>query len=263
MLSSYVELHWMPVLVVAGAIAGAINSVAGGGSLLTLPAMIFLGIPGPIANGTNRIGIATQCLAAHRSFVRLGVKREGVARRLVLPTTIGTIVGAYAASHISTERFNLALGVILVAMAFVVMVDKERWLRTPAQVVENAVQHMDWRHTLLFLGLGLYGGFLQAGVGIFFLAALVLGCGLDVVRANAVKALVMFVYTAFAVGLFAYYGKIDWAAGIALAIGQAIGGTVGARLAVAKGAGWIRVLLILMVLASAAKLILGEVYSRG
>jgi uncharacterized membrane protein YfcA len=118
---------------------------------------------------------------------------------------------------------------------------------------------MEGRPTLfqlvIFFFIGVYGGFIQAGVGIFLLAGLVLGVGYDLVRANAVKVGIVLFFTIFSIGVFISKGHVNWLIGLVLAIGNMLGAWFGARVAAEKGAVWVRRLLIAVVTISAAKLL--------
>lgn len=245
------DWYLYPILALGGLFAGAINTIAGGGSLITLPLMIFAGVPGTVANGTNRIGVAVQSLFAVATFRGLGVGVEGLGPRLLVPGAIGTVIGAGIAVAIDERVFRLVLGLVMLVMGAFLAIDKRRWLR-PEAGEPRAVGPLMW---LGFVGIGIYAGFLQAGVGLFLIATLVLGLRLDLVRANAVKVWVVFGYTVVALAVFAWGNLIDLEVGLVVAAGQAVGGWLGARLTVLKGSGWVRAVLVCVVVVSGAELL--------
>ncbi len=247
-------------LVAAGFAAGFVNTLAGSGSLITLPLLIFLGLPAPVANGTNRVAILLQNVVAVASFRRRG-HFEG-RRLLVLaaPAVVGALVGARIAVGLDEEAMRRTIGLLMLAMGVVVLLRPRRWIEGHA---ERAARRPGAAQLGLFFLIGVYGGFIQAGVGIFLLAALVLGSGLDLVRANAAKVAIVLAFTVFALAVFVRHGQVDWTVGLVLAAGNMLGAWTAARLAVTRGAELVRWVLVAVVLASGAILVgLGELVRR-
>ncbi len=246
-------MEWYLYLAVVGAgfAAGFINTVAGSGSLITLPLLIFLGLPATVANGTNRVAILLQNVVGVASFRQQRVLdwRTGVI--LSIPAVIGSLIGAQIAVELDETLMRHAIGVLMVLMVIVLIVRPSRWLTgRPELVGRPGVMQL-----IVMFGIGVYGGFLQAGVGVFILAGLVLSVGYDLVRANAVKVLIVLAYTPFALAIFIYNDQVHWEAGLTLAVGNMLGALVASRMAVKRGAGFVRVLLIGVVLVAAAELL--------
>jgi uncharacterized membrane protein YfcA len=241
-----------PLVILAGFIAGFINTLAGSGSLVTLPLLIFMGLPANVANGTNRIGILLQNVVGVGSFG----KNEALDVRgmlwLGIPAAIGSVIGAQIAVNLDETLMERTIGVIMVVMLFIILLRPKRWL-------QGTLTKMEGRPTVLqfviFFFIGVYGGFIQAGVGIFLLAGLVIGAGYDLVRANAVKVGIVLFFTIFALAVFIKNSQVDFQVGFILAIGSMLGAWVGAKVAVEKGAVWVRRLLILVIIVSAANLL--------
>lgn len=249
------------LLVVGGLFAGAINTLAGGGSLITLPLMLFLGMPAALANGTNRVAILAQNVAATASFRAGGVRVGRLSLWLLGPAALGTVIGAFVAIDIDERLFRRVLGIVMLLFAVWVLFDKKSFARDAGQAPDR--RPGAW-HLLAFFALGIYGGFLQAGIGVLIIAALVGGMGLDLVRANAVKVSVVLGYTAVALAIFWAHRKVDALAGLALAAGHAAGGVLGARLTVKKGSPFVRAVLIAVVVASSVKLLgIADLVMRG
>ena len=246
-------LFWqLPVLFFAGILAGVLNVLAGGGSLLTLPLLIFMGLPSSIANGTNRVAIFCQNLFAIQGFRKRGYFPKDLVLLCTPPALIGSWFGARLAISMDDLLFKRVLGIIMIGVLIFTIVDPMKKLG------RDAVRLGPWRKALLcfsFFFVGIYGGFVQAGVGFIIIAALLVH-GMDLVRINAVKVFVVFVYTAIALGVFVYHGQVNYALGIGLAAGNSIGGMLGPRLAVAKGHDWIRKVVNAAVLVFALKLLL-------
>jgi len=247
-------LAWYLYLAViaAGFVAGFINTLAGSGSLVTLPLLIFLGLPANVANGTNRVAIVLQNVVGVSSFHRQRALELHGGLMLAAPAVVGSLVGAQIAVNLDELMMRRTIGVLMVAMLAVIFVRPKRWLEGRPGA---AHQSLNWRQLLIFFAIGVYGGFIQAGVGIFLLAGLVLGAGYDLVRANAVKVLIVLLFTLFALAVFVVNGQVQWGMGLILAVGNMLGAWVAARMAVKRGAAFIRWLLITVTVVSAANLL--------
>ena len=233
------------LLAVAGFVTSVLNVIAGGGSFLTLPLLIFLGLPAADANGTNRLGVLAQTISAVWGFHRARVLDWRFGALTATPAVVGSIVGAWASLQVGELAFRRVLATLMLAMTFVTLVDpRPRRARRPLP---------PWLLALLFLGLGFYGGFIQAGIG-FLLLAVTTWAGLDLVRGNALKVLSVFVVTVVAALVFAFEGRIRWDDGLALAAGSFVGGMVGVRLTVKRGERFIRVVVVTALVAFAVRL---------
>ena len=245
-------MEWYLILAVIGVgfLAGFINTVAGSGSLLTLPLLMFLGLPANVANGTNRIAILLQNIVGITSFRQQKVLsfREGL--RIGIPAAIGSILGARIAVNLNDEIMGRTIGGLLILMFFLVMLKPEKWMGKQGQPSLSR-----WLEVVIFFVIGIYGGFIQAGVGFFLLAGLVLGSGLELVRANAVKVFIVFLYTPFALAVFIIHQQVDYKLGLILAAGNMIGAFAGSRLAVKWGAKVVRYFLLVALAFASLKLV--------
>ena len=244
--------HLYLAVVAAGFAAGFINTLAGSGSLVTLPLLIFLGLPPTVANGTNRVGILLQNVVGVTAFRQQRVLQWRAGLFLAIPAVLGSLVGAQIAVNLDEEMMRRAIGAVMVAMLFIILLRPNRWLQGHSQAVPERPTALQ---VLIFFAIGIYGGFIQAGVGIFLLAGLVLGAGYDLVRANAIKVLIILCFTISALGVFLLNGQVDWGIGLLLALGNMTGARVAARMAVQRGAVFIRWLLIAVVVVSALDLL--------
>lgn len=242
------------LVVIAGILAGVINTLAGSGSLITLPALIFLGLPANVANGTNRVGVVLQNLVAGASFKRSGSLDLRGALLLSIPSVIGSIIGAQVAVNLDERMMRQVIGAVMIVMLAVMVLRPERWLLGKLQNLPKAGFNLKQAASMFVIGL--YGGFIQAGVGIFLLAALVLSIGYDLVRANAVKVVTILVFTFSSLLVFANNAQVDWVAGLVLGLGNMIGAGWAARMAATKGAAWVRWVVLATVALSAAYLLL-------
>lgn len=239
------------ILIILGFAAGFINIFAGGGSMLVVPFLIFLGLPANIANATNRIAILLQNTVSVFTFQQKKILNLRTDYKLLFPVLLGSIAGAFAAVDIQKEILEKIIGGLLIVMFFMIWINPNAWIRANAEKAHN--KHPFLRF-LIFFAIGFYGGFIQIGVGFFLLAGLVLGCGFDLLKANAVKIFLVLSYTVIALIIFIFYDLIDWKAGLILACGNMGGAWIGTRLSIKWGATYIRYILLAALLLVALKL---------
>ena len=238
---------WDAMLLLGGGLAaGVINTMAGGGSALTVPLLVLAGVPGNQANGSNRVGVLTASAAAAASFRKDGVDGLQKAKAILVPTVFGSLVGSFGISQIADETFETVFGYLLIPIIILTIfkpkpaVDTDPWT-TPVTVG-------------VFFLIGCYGGAFQAGVGLVLLAALT-RAGFDLVTANSVKVLINLVVTVFALPVFILQGNVVWLPALVLAAGFMAGGWFGAKLAVKGGEKLVRVFMIGAALYLAGRLI--------
>lgn len=246
------EWFFYPAVIAAGFAAGFINTLAGSGSLITLPLLIFLGLPANIANGTNRVAILLQNVVGVGSFRSQKVLDVRGGLMLALPAVVGAVIGAQIAVNLDEFIIRRTVGILMVIMFFVVLIKPRRWLEGKTGDEKGFSLMLK---ILAFFLIGVYGGFIQAGVGIFLLAALVLGAGYDLVRANAVKLLIVLCFTIFALIIFMLNGQVEWKTGVVLALGNMAGAWIASRMAVKRGAKFVRWFLLAVLLVSGSILL--------
>ena len=234
-----------------GTMAGFINVMAGGGSSLTLPALIFLGLDGAMANGTNRVAIMLQNFFAVLSFRKRKFHQYRRSFQLTLMTLPGAIIGALLAVNMTDVWFKKILSIVLIgiviSMFFPAM--KKKVSGTSAEGIKS------WVIYPVMFGIGLYGGFIQAGVGFLFMAALYHILKLDLVHVNMHKVFIVMVYTIPALCIFVFTGNVNWILGLCLAAGNSFGAWWGAHFAVKGGEKTIRYILAVAILIMALKLL--------
>jgi uncharacterized membrane protein YfcA len=237
------------LVVGAGLVAGFFNAVAGGGSLLTLPLLIFLGMPAPLANGTNRVALLLQNIVAVGGYARGGARHFHAGFLLALPSLVGAVVGSSLAVEVDDETLRRIIGVVLIVVGIYVLLSPDRWIRVTPTAKPLLLG-------VVFFFAGVYGGFIQAGVGFFILTALILWGGYDLVHGNAVKVLIILLYTVPALIVFTLNGQVDYPTGLLLGLGNMSGAWIGANIGVKKGARWIRVILLIAILLAALRLLI-------
>lgn len=234
-----------------GILIGLINTLAGSGTAVSYAVFMALGMPPAFANGTVRIGVVPQTLAATITFYRKNKLELKKAWAVAIPITIGSIAGAEIAVNINQEVFKKIIGAAMVLMIFFIFYKPERWVKGKEQGERKPVK---WWHYLVYFFVGLYGGFVHIGVGIFLLSSLVLVSGFDLVRANSLKVFVVLVYTPFALAVFVLNGEICWAVGLLSAVGNTLGGIIASNFAVKHGAKPLRWILIIVIMVFTAHL---------
>lgn len=240
------------VLFGVGLLAGVVNSLAGGGSLLTLPALMFLGLPAGVANGTNRVAVLLQSLVATRRYAAEGILETSLGWRILVPAGLGSSLGAWASVDLDDDLFRQIIGMTMLLMVGLMWLKPKQWLEGRQG---DTPPHLWWSGPLCFFVIGLYAGFLQAGVGVFLLAGLVLLYGQDLLQANALKVMLVAGFTLPPLAIFIAVDQVRWGPGLVLALGSMIGADLGARLSIAGGAALIRWAVLVMVALSASKLL--------
>ncbi len=243
-------MHYLIYVAVyaVGIVAGFMNVLAGGGSMLTLPMLTFLGLNVGVANGTNRVAILLQNIVAAERFKK---KKVNVLKRsliLAIPATLGAVLGSNLAVHMNQDLFKKVIGVLFMIMAIFLVWKPRVW--------EKGVglpKRWRWLVYPLFFCVGIYGGFIQAGVGFLFIISLVFAEGMDIIKTNAAKVTIVAVYTVASLAIFVVNGKVAWLAGLTLAAGNVTGAIFGTHFAVLKGAKWVRYVLFVAVIASVVK----------
>ena len=239
------------ILVVVGFFAGVINTLAGGGSLFTLPVLIFLGLPPNVANGTNRIAIVIQSL-----FGTIGYKSKGISTfpfniYLGISASLGSVIGAQIAIDLDGQMFNRILAIILIFIGILILVNAKN-------ITHNLPERLTGKYLFFgilgFFFIGIYGGFINAGIGIVIMLFLNRFNRLNLVKTNAAKTAIVFIYSAVALSLFAYNDAVNWSLGLLMAIGTSFGAFWASRWSVKKGDQTIRWAMLFTIGIMAVKL---------
>lgn len=237
----------LALLLVAGLAAGCINVIAGGGSFLTLPILIFVGLPPTMANGTNRVAILLQNVGAVWGFQRHRVVEWRLTGKTALPAAVGAGLGSWLALEVGDDNFRRILAILMLVVTTLTLIpghDEE---------IRPRRHRAGWTLFAAFFLIGIYGGFVQAGVGFFILAGTT-WAGLDLVRGNALKVLAILAFSLVSLPIFALAGQVDWVAGLTLAVGNVCGGLVGVKLSVDRGQRFIRRIVAIAIVVFAIRL---------
>ncbi len=239
------------ILILAGIAVGFINTIAGGGSAISLSVLILLGLPAGVANGTNRIAILIQNIGASLNYKRLKVLESKKGLFLALPAIIGAVVGSWIAVDINEVLMRRVIGILLLVVLVVMILNPKKWLEGK----ESEEIRLHWWHYVIFFFIGIYGGFIHVGVGYALLTGIVLAVGYDLVRANAMKVLIILLWTPLSLLMFYYNHEVNLIYGLVMGIGNLIGALIASQLSVKKGAGFVRILIIIITLAMSAYLL--------
>ena len=239
-------MSWVEItlLIVSGIFVGFINTLAGGGTIISISLFMLMGLPANMANGTNRIAVILQNITSVTEFKRKKVLDFKKGTSLAIPTILGAILGAQVASDINEAIFEKALAVVMIIMVYFILVKPSKWLKGQQELMKKKAS---WWQYLLFFLIGIYGGFVQVGVGYFLLAGIVLGAGFDLVKANAIKVWIVLLYTVFALLIFIMNEQVRWDYGLVHAIGNIIGAYIASHFAVAWGANFVRWVMIVII----------------
>jgi len=248
------EILDVGLILVTGIAAGFMNTLGGGGSLLTLPMLIFLGSPAAVANGTNRIALMAQNIVGVSNFRRKGFFYPKLGIILAIPAVFGSLLGARFAISVPEELFQKILAVIMIVVLILILTRPEKKFLKEIEG-ENLSTARLVVSIFVFFGVGLYGGFINAGVGFVIIVALTLITGMSLVKINSLKLFIVLIYISSSLVVFIIHGKVDWILGLTLAIGNALGAYLGSNFAVSKGDKWIRVFIVIAILSMSAKLL--------
>jgi len=240
------ELTWLSVtiLIGSGIIAGFVNTLAGGGTVVSFSAFMFLGLPPMVANGTVRLSVIFQNATSVAYFQKNKLIDWRKVLQLGIPMVLGSIVGAMIAGFISNEWFRYIFAGVIVLFGFSMLFNPDKYIHERTDLVNRKMSLLQY---LLYFLLGIYGGFIHAGIGYVLLAVLVLSNGYNLFNANVLKNVLVLLYVPFSLIIFAWQGNVAWSFGLIHAIGNVIGAGLAARLAIKKGASFIRYIVLVLI----------------
>ncbi len=241
------------LILVTGTAAGFINSVAGGGSLLSLPLLITLGYPSAVANGTNRIAIIIQDIIAVANFKKKGYGNFKISFKLGIPAIIGAVIGSNIAISIPDSVFNTVLGIVMVVMLIIIIFNpQKKFMKNKKAIGKNFNKILGYS---IFFFIGLYGGFIQAGVGFLIITALAFLTGSDLVEISSIKVFIVAMYLIPSLLIFIINGKIELLTGLILAAGNGLGAWIGTSLAVKNGEKMVKAVIFIAIIFMAGNLL--------
>ena len=238
------------LIIAVGFVAGFVNTVAGGGSLLTLPILIFLGLPPAIANASNRVAIFLQNIFGIMGFRSKGVSAFPFSLYLGIIALFGAIIGAKISVELDEALFNRVIAIVMVMVLLLIIFNPIK--------TTSGKERMDLKRQIisyvLFFFIGIYGGFIQAGTGFLVIAVLNGLNHFSLAKTNSAKVMVIMTFNVAALAVFLYEDVINWQYGLTLAIGNSSGAWVSSRWSVKVGDVWVKRFLIVMVSILAVRL---------
>ena len=254
--ASHISLTWWSavVLAAAGILGGFVNTLAGGGSMITVPALMLLGMPADHANGTNRVGILLQSLTGIRGFNRSGKLEKGAILPMLIPTVSGAALGAISTTWFHPDVLKPVLLGAMIAIALVMLTFPD--VVTPPEGTRTYSLRERPSGFLMLFGAGIYGGFVQAGVGFILIAALAAGLRYDLVRTNALKVVCTALFSVVSLAVFIFTGQVEWVSGIILAVGMTVGAILSVRFAISVDQRLIKWILFVMVCLTSVSVLL-------
>ena len=240
------ELTWISIIILicSGIIVGFINTLAGGGTVVSMSVFMFLGLPPLMANGTNRIAIVFQNTTAVAYFQKNKLIDWPKILRLSLPLIMGSLTGALLAGYISNKWFQYIFAGVVIVFGISMLINPNRYINERTNLLNRNISL--WQYVIFFF-LGIYGGFVHVGIGYPFIAVLVLMFGYDLLKANVLKNVFVLCYVPFSLIIYIMQGNVCWSFGLVHAIGNVIGAGLAARLAIKKGAPFIRYILLILI----------------
>lgn len=248
-------MSWWQILALfpVGIVAGWLNVMAGGGSLLSIPAMLFFGMEGPTANGTNRISIIAQNMTAVSTFRRRGFSDFRLSLSLAAAASVGAVFGAHFGTRLDGPWFSRVVAIVMIAVLVLMAFGGEKRLAEDGRK-DGKAKNLVAGHLLMTVA-GIWGGFIQIGVGFIMMPILSRVMGLDLVRVNMHKVFIALVYSIVALAIFASRVELMWLAGLSLAAGNSVGGWLGAHFTVSRGEALVRRVFMLAIMALIVKLL--------
>ncbi len=246
------NIDWVVVtlLLVSGVVVGIINTLGGGGSVITMALYMAMGIPVAVANGTNRIAVVMQNFSATVAFMRKSMVDIKNSFLLGLPTIFGTIAGSLCAIDVSESTFKVCLSLVLAIILIYLILDRDK-VSTP----EGHKLKIRWWHYPIFFLVGFYGGYIYIGLGFLILAVTIWTMKLDIVTANVLKGCVIFISTPFALAVFMYKGQVDYDAGLIHGIGNILGAVLASHWAANWGVKFVKWFTLFIIVVSFVDLV--------
>lgn len=241
------DISIVVVLIISGLLVGFINTLAGGGTIISITLFMTLGLPPIVANGTNRIGIFLQTLTAVFFYQKNKILDIRNSLKYALPVVLGSIIGGNLAISINETIFNFFLIGILLFITGLIIFKPKIWIEGNPEKIIRPMTFLQW---IIFFVIGIYGGFIHVGIGYFLIAAIVLMCGYNLLKTNAIKNLIVLLYIPVSLIPFILNGQIRYDYGLIHAIGNVIGAYVASRWATKFGSKFIRYILITLLIVS-------------
>ncbi|OFY38795.1 MAG: hypothetical protein A2X18_08985 [Bacteroidetes bacterium GWF2_40_14] len=219
------------ILVLVGFVVGFINTLAGMATALSYVLFMAMGMPINVANGTSRVGVLSQFAVSTLIFKKKGYLDTKIGTKVGIPVAIGSIIGAQLVAVLNTQIVEIVMGILLPIMAISLMTDSKLSIKGNNGIKDNLTP----LKFIVFVVVGIYGGFTHAGVGILIIFGSIYFYGLDMLKANAIKQFAVLLYTPLALAVFILHGQVNWPVAFIYAVGNVCGAIVASRVAISWG----------------------------
>ena len=250
---NYIE--WL-FFILIGVVSGFMNTVASSGTAVTLPMMIFWGIDPLVANATNRLPVFVGFFTSVVNFSKSGKIPWKNSLLLAIPVGIGTAIGAIFVGSLPKEYTEIFVSIALLISLILILLNPRKFL-----VTKNiGIQPLDWRIILLMFGIGIWAGIIVLDSAIFVLFALVLFMRYDLIKANAIKSVLILTVGLVSIVIFLYSGKVDWTVGILLSLGSIFGSYAGSKFAMQESSRkWVFMIIKIIIAVELISLIIKSI----
>ncbi len=245
-----ISLAIIVILLISGLIVGFINTLAGGGSAISLTVFMALGLPVHVANGTNRIAILMQNLSSTATFFRKGMLEVGNGLRLGVPAIAGAILGAQIAATVDEHVFQICLAVVMASVLVFTLFGERLLHRSGA-----SVRRLRPLHYLVFFLIGIYCGYVFVGTGYMTLLATMGMLHMGIVRSNVIKNFIILLAIPFSLVVFILNGEVNYAYGLIHGAGNMVGAFLASHYAIGWGVKFLRWFMVAVVLVCLADVI--------
>ncbi len=239
------------ILLISGLFVGFINTLSAGGTVISVALYLALGLPANVANATNRINVLIQSFGTSYLMHRNKLLDINKAIRFSVPAIIGALIGSLFAVRISNDLFSYFMGAILLFMIVFLFYKPKSFHEDNLEKINKKTP---FYHYIVFFFIGIYGGFIQVGTGFYLIMAGTGLLGLNILRTNALKIAIMGAYTVVAMLVFVLDSKIIWSYGLVHSAGAIIGSWIATRFAMRRGAGFVNIIIILVIILTALNL---------
>lgn len=239
------DISSIVLLLFCGILSGLMNTLASSGSAITLPVMIFLGVPPSIANATNRLPILIGSSISVYNFQKSKEIFWSTALLLSMPMLLGVFVGSLLAGIIESKHIEVVVFVAMIFSLFLITTNSRAILKGRSVIRKN----ISVKNHVLFFLIGIWAGFIVLDSAILILFELILGCGFDLSKANPIKNYFLVIVSLVSLSIFAFQNSVNWEIGFVLSVGSFLGGYWGSKLSHLEGIKkWIYTILIVIIM---------------
>jgi uncharacterized protein len=249
------ELYWwhFPIFFAIGMAVSFCNAIAGGGSMLSLPMLLFFGADVDYANGTNRFAVLLGLGGTLSKFNKEGYLKDRSILLFGIPALLGSVTGTYLVLDLDEGYFRIILALVILFVTIFIF-NKNKLSQHSLFETFSPAGGMAVKFIAVFIA-GLYGGFVQVGLGYVLIFFYTIAFGKDLVSTNAMKAITALFVIISSVVMFMYNGTVSYVLGMVMGMGNFLGGYLGSLYQIRYGEKWVQRFLLVMGVVMSAKLV--------